>query len=194
MGCAAAAGASAGLAACPKLKPGFTAFTAGASATLALAIDDDGGATGSTGGDGRKEGRGESDGGREHALGSRAARMAPLAPASRGALSGVLTLTYLSSFEAMGRVNVSCGGGCGCNATVVDAHRDDLLSTWASVEIRTTLHGRECHVRLTVDGASSSGGHKFKVGGLQLWRGRWRIRRAVPAPRAKARHPPRRPS
>ena len=95
----------------------------------------------------------------------------------------VLWLGYLRSYEHMGRVRVSCDGGCSCLATLIDAHdtKDGVSVTDVRrVVLRAARRGvgeeREaagrgagcCSVRLRVAQGSSSGEHKFKLMSLLL--------------------------
>lgn len=75
-----------------------------------------------------------------------------------------LVMSYLASYEHMGRARLSCTSGCSCDSSVIDAHHADRSST---VELHEMVvsPARRCVVRLAVLNETSSpdGEHKFKL-------------------------------
>jgi hypothetical protein len=88
-------------------------------------------------------------------------------PAGQNASRGVplqVVVGYLSSYEHMGRVAVTCRSGCTCAPTAIDAHITEKMSVLRLHEFAVSP-AAECVVRLEVTKDSSSPGkeHKFKL-------------------------------
>ena len=96
-----------------------------------------------------------------------------------------IELTYLSSWEGMGRATLECSGACECDAMAhhIDAHRgeslpaaDRLVSVWMTRSITVSRAAAAdsdnaslpCVLGLTVRDDTSSGGHKFKVASVRV--------------------------
>lgn len=105
---------------------------------------------------------------------------AAIAAASASGDSVELILQYLLSWASnMGSVRITCGGGCGCEPAVVDAHCIQctsstlhshavaLLPNLRSHAAPETACSSPCLVNLTV---STSGGHRFKLSRMLLQR------------------------
>lgn len=75
-----------------------------------------------------------------------------------------IVVSYLRSYEHMGRAQLSCVSGCSCGSSVIDAYHSDHSSTAQLHEVAATP-SRHCVVRLTVlpDTSSPDGQHKFKL-------------------------------
>jgi hypothetical protein len=74
-----------------------------------------------------------------------------------------LALSYLQSWEHMGRAAVTCVSGCKCEEAVIDAHdASDRVSIPRVHELLVTAHTR-CVFRVRTLFETSSGEHKFKV-------------------------------
>ena len=87
------------------------------------------------------------------------------------AINGTISLQpfFLESYSAqMGIANLTCGGGCGCAATLLHA-RNTLShrSIQTSREIALIMSSKstaQCGLRLeVVDQRVASGGHRFKL-------------------------------
>lgn len=79
-----------------------------------------------------------------------------------------VTLAYLTSYEHMGRANVSCARACSCQPVQVDAH---ATVGHKSVTRALTLHvspAAACELEVRVLPGTSSGEHKFKLMGLYV--------------------------
>ena len=96
----------------------------------------------------------------------------------RGERQAALWIGFLRSYEHMGRVAVSCSGGCGCDESVIDGH--DIVDGVSVTDVRRVMltrlrprrgkrkggggeEARMCSVGLRVKKASTSGEHKFKL-------------------------------
>lgn len=96
----------------------------------------------------------------------------------RGERQAALWIGFLRSYEHMGRVAVTCSGGCGCDETVIDGH--DIVDGVSVTDVRRVMltrlrprrgkrkggggeEARMCSVGLRVKKASTSGEHKFKL-------------------------------
>ena len=137
---------------CPKDKPGLTAFAPGSEVLLELPM-----------------GRAGSD---AHLRSSTAD------PRWKGSLS----VTYLWSYQSMGRAALGCEGACTCKPTMIDGHISDaaakkshmpsrFVSVWKRVVIDTYGNGTgpsACMLRLVLLNTTLSGGTKFKLGSLTL--------------------------
>ena len=80
-----------------------------------------------------------------------------------------MAISYLTSYEGMGKAAVSCRAACSCDQTVIDAHRDtkagarkESVFETASLEVASHAHGA-CHLVIELLTSTSSGQHKFKV-------------------------------
>lgn len=102
------------------------------------------------------------------------------APAGTGAGTGAgrhvslltVKLTYLTSYEAMGRIKLRCLGGCRCATHILDAHRvthsERNASVYADHEFALRGASAGCVLRARILNETSSGGHKFKMRFLAL--------------------------
>jgi hypothetical protein len=72
-------------------------------------------------------------------------------------------LTYLTSYEHMGKARASCVEGCTCNPAVLDAHAPKEHHSVPKVLKLPTTASRRCVVQLEVLLESGSGEHKFKL-------------------------------
>jgi hypothetical protein len=101
---------------------------------------------------------------------------------SPGKLRATISLTYLSSYEGMGTVGITCTDGCGCNLSPgsIDAHRgtetavgERMISVYKShsFPVKLDSYGR-CVLVVEVLNHTRSSGHKFKISELALvaWR------------------------
>ena len=93
-----------------------------------------------------------------------------------------VALSYLTSYEHMGTVDVHCEALCACDAQRIDAHqsggqteRNESVSKTYSFSVQPAVPSvsydemmRGCVLRLTVLEATSSLGHKFKVSSLNI--------------------------
>jgi hypothetical protein len=102
------------------------------------------------------------------------AAAAAAVPATDARQHAQLTLTYLSSYEAMGIARLRCMRGCECTPTDIDAHRGSeesgpRLSVYRTLGVALTLDvARRCVVELHVLARTRSGGHKFKLSEMAL--------------------------
>ena len=102
-----------------------------------------------------------------------AVRASPVA-ASEPIEHAEVTLTYLSSYEAMGVASLRCTHGCVCDPTEVDAHRGEevdqrLVSVYRTLTFSLRLDPqRRCVLRLEVLNTTRSTGNKFKVSEIAL--------------------------
>lgn len=100
---------------------------------------------------------------------------------ARGAARTAAFLSFLKSYEHMGRAAVACAGGCACDGVVVEGHHQRHVSlhvTLPPLELRPAapsggggggLGGDEpCVLRVAVLANSSSGEHKVKLTALTL--------------------------
>ena len=154
---------------CPKFKPGLTAFAAGARVVLALTSGSP-----DTPSDVEPSSLG-------HVGSAAEARDALVLQNNTGGvelLRAELSLRYLVSYEGMGVAEISCLRGCYCRRTRLDAARNSSRTSlwepwWQRVRIES-LPGPagnvHCLVAIEVLRETSSGGHKFKLGGINL---RW---------------------
>ena len=78
-----------------------------------------------------------------------------------------LLLAHLMSYTSMGRARVACESGCTCDAVDVDAHHSPHVST-VYLQALMPTQAPICHIGVTVLNETSSGGHKFKVGGREM--------------------------
>jgi len=163
---------------CPKFKPGLTAFAAGARVVLALT-------SGSP--DTPSDVEPSSLGHVGSAAEARDALVLGTVQNNTGGLEGQqgarllraeLSLRYLVSYEGMGVAEISCLRGCHCRRTRLNAARNSSRTSlwevwWQRVRIES-LPGPagnvHCLVAIEVLRETSSGGHKFKLGGINL---RW---------------------
>ena len=93
------------------------------------------------------------------------------AAASRAALSSVLWIAYLSSYQHMGRAMASCTGGCACGPVEIDAHAPSERTSITTVQRLIVTHvetGGSCLLTLTILPSTSSGEFKWKLIGLLL--------------------------
>ena len=76
-----------------------------------------------------------------------------------------IQVMYLSSYEHMGVVEVTCAAGCTCPVTRIDAHSADKAAGSPMVErlIRDVSQSLDCLLRIENKPESSSGEHKFKI-------------------------------
>ena len=91
-----------------------------------------------------------------------------------------VALSYLTSYEHMGTVDVHCEALCACDAQRINAHqaggrteRNESVSKTHSFSVQPAVPSvgetmRGCVLRLTVLEATSSLGHKFKVSSLNI--------------------------
>lgn len=146
-------------------KPGWVATAAGS--TVDIAIDthfDEAGSAAANSSSGQQPTAGSSNAAFQM---PRMRGSANGSPSSTGgsALSHMsIVVSYLRSYEHMGRAQLSCVAGCSCNASVIDAHHSDRSSVVQLHEVAVTPHKR-CVVRLAVLSETSSldGEHKFKL-------------------------------
>lgn len=99
--------------------------------------------------------------------------MARAAGGARRASSGRVeaSIEHLVSYDGMGRVGLSCVGGCSCAAQTVDAHRVDAhrnVSVYLQHSFVIEGGAADCGVQLQVLNGTSSGGFKFKVRTITL--------------------------
>jgi hypothetical protein len=89
-----------------------------------------------------------------------------------GGLAGtpMVQLEYLTSYDGgMGTLEMRCIQGCTCPPAVsFDAHTPGERSSRHVLGCVPVSAHRECHVRLAVAGATSSGGHKFVLHALRV--------------------------
>lgn len=76
-----------------------------------------------------------------------------------------VTIAYLASYEHMGRVTGSCGGGCGCDDFTIDALWERRSSELQLCHVRTAPPAEHCRVNLRLDEGTGDARkeHKFKV-------------------------------
>ena len=77
----------------------------------------------------------------------------------------MVTIAYLASYEHMGRVEGSCGGGCTCDPFTIDALWERRSSELQLHHVRTEPPAEHCHVNLRLDEGTKDQHqeHKFKV-------------------------------
>ena len=86
-------------------------------------------------------------------------------------------ISYLTSYEYMGKAILSCERRCTCTPLTLDAHRASGIGTternssiFASRWFPARVSATPCSLRLTVLQQTSSGGHKFKVNQISVMR------------------------
>ena len=136
-------------------KPGLVAFRAGASMRVHIDADVTGIRTTPSIRDSK------SGGSYVHAEGDPCSQFAQR---TSGACA-LVSLSYLTSYEQMGIVLVSCEGGCACMARSIDAHVTDATRNVSIVResVLRVAPGPRCVLRFVVSNISSSGGHKWKL-------------------------------
>lgn len=76
-------------------------------------------------------------------------------------------LTFLTSYESMGRLSLTCVGGCKCERQILDGHRtytvERNISVYEDYEFEAVGASSECIFRGRILQDTSSGGHKFKM-------------------------------
>jgi hypothetical protein len=87
------------------------------------------------------------------------------ADASASSRGTIVELAYLRSYEHMGRAQVECASGCTCRhgAGEVDALSRDARVSLTFLHYMIVTPAERCVLRVTVQNATSSGEHKFKV-------------------------------
>jgi hypothetical protein len=81
-----------------------------------------------------------------------------------GARQPSFVLQYLRSYVGHGIAEISCAGGCACDAQRVDSHNPrDQTSILDMLNLPVTSADGMCLLRLRVLNATSSGAHKFKL-------------------------------
>jgi hypothetical protein len=73
-----------------------------------------------------------------------------------------VVLTFLRSYEHMGKVHISCPGGCACIDTEIDAHHEDKTSI-SNLFVVPVTQAKKCRLKIEIIEGTSSGEHKFKV-------------------------------
>ncbi len=73
-----------------------------------------------------------------------------------------IVLTFLKSYEHMGRANVTCSSGCCCEESSIEAHHEDKTSI-AGMHVFSVTQSKNCRFTVLVTEGTSSGEHKFKV-------------------------------
>jgi hypothetical protein len=73
-----------------------------------------------------------------------------------------IVLSFLKSYEHMGKARLSCLGGCMCIDMEIDAHHEEKTSVQGLLSIPAT-QSKKCRFRIEVSEGTSSGEHKFKV-------------------------------
>ncbi len=91
---------------------------------------------------------------------------------SSGSSSGpkpkvMLALSYLRTYGDIGRVRVECVSGCSCKATDMDGQNKLRTSEIHTERMEISPH-KECRVKITLLGESSSGGRKFRLSSLAV--------------------------
>jgi hypothetical protein len=76
----------------------------------------------------------------------------------------LLKLFYLTSYERMGMVSLSCEGGCKCNPKTVDSHTT-VHESVVKVARMAVSQSANCTLRVEVlrETRDPNGGHKFKI-------------------------------
>ncbi len=78
-------------------------------------------------------------------------------------------LRYLTSYEHMGQVAVTCNGGCRCEEQKVDAHSTSRTSLDRYSTVPTSgAEGDLCTLTLTILETTQSGEHKFKLTSVEV--------------------------
>ena len=102
------------------------------------------------------------------------------------ALEANVALSYLTSYQHMGVVDLRCEASCACLPQQIDAHhigdrseRNESVSKTRGFSVRPVSAlaphvAPGCVLRLTVLKSTSSRGHKFKVLSLIVWHRRHR--------------------
>jgi hypothetical protein len=80
-----------------------------------------------------------------------------------GAGNATVQLSYLSSYEHMGRARASCVEGCRCEAGEIEALNTAERHSVPRVHVLLATRARRCVVQLEVLPESGSGQHKFKL-------------------------------
>jgi hypothetical protein len=77
----------------------------------------------------------------------------------------MVAIAYLASYEHMGRVKGSCGGGCTCDDFTIEALWEKRSSELKLHQVRTEPPAEHCHVNLRLDEGTGNAKreHKFKV-------------------------------
>ena len=73
----------------------------------------------------------------------------------------LVTLTYLTSYEGMGAVQLACAA-CACTPATLDATNRQRVSVTHERSVQVTSDA-ECELRLTLLGKTSSAGQRFKL-------------------------------
>lgn len=81
----------------------------------------------------------------------------------------VVWLGYLVSYESMGVANVTCVGGCSCDAARVDGHISERRSQQALTKVLVS-QSEACRLVVRVAEETRSSHHKFKVSGVMVSR------------------------
>ncbi len=72
-------------------------------------------------------------------------------------------ITYLKSYEHMGRATVWCFSGCSCEATVIEGHQENGMHSIPVLHEMMVSTSKQCVLAFRVLKPTSSGEHKFKV-------------------------------
>ena len=83
--------------------------------------------------------------------------------AQEGGPEALLVITYLKSWEHMGRALVTCVSGCTCEPTLIDGHSSTGRHSVPLLEELQVSSARRCVLQLKVMEGTSSGEKKFKV-------------------------------
>jgi hypothetical protein len=73
-----------------------------------------------------------------------------------------VVVTFLKSYEHMGRATVTCVSGCSCDVSEIEAHHDDKTSI-SGLHAFPVTQSKNCRFKIQVLEGTSSGEHKFKV-------------------------------
>jgi hypothetical protein len=79
------------------------------------------------------------------------------------AQGALLLITYLKSWQHMGRALLTCVSGCTCAPTLIDGHSSTGRHSVPLLEELQVSSARRCVLQLKVLEGTSSGEHKFKV-------------------------------
>lgn len=74
----------------------------------------------------------------------------------------LLGVTFLRSYQHMGRVAIACTAGCSCAPQQLDGHHADPVSSEHYAEFPVSQHPA-CTLTFTILPGTSSGQHKFKL-------------------------------
>jgi len=81
-----------------------------------------------------------------------------------------LMISYLRSYSGYGIVALSCGPGCTCNPSRMDAHSEQRTSVTYMKMLTVVASNHTCRVTLSIQPETRSGGHKFKVTAVMMSR------------------------